>query len=118
VDERTILVVDDDADVRALTREVLEGAGYQVLEAGGGLAALTLAGTHPKTIHLVLTDVRMPGMSGPELVRRMIEVRPGVAVLYVSGHVPDPAALGGRPWLAKPFVGAELLAAVRRALAA
>jgi FixJ family two-component response regulator len=59
----------------------------------------------------------MPGMSGPELVRRLVEVRPGIAVLYMSGQTPAPSDAGARPWLAKPFTEAALLAAVHQALA-
>jgi CheY-like chemotaxis protein len=117
VEERIILVVDDDADVRAMTRELLEAAGYQVLVAGGGLDALALVGAHPGEIHLLLTDVRMPAMSGPELVRRLVEVRPGIAVLYMSGQAPSPSDVPAQPWLIKPFTEAALLGAIRQALA-
>jgi CheY-like chemotaxis protein len=114
VADGTILIVDDDADVRALTREILEQAGYRLLEAARGPDALALARAHDGPIHLLLTDVVMPGMSGPELARQLAAGRPDTAVLYMSGQLPDTP--GARPWLQKPFSEVDLLAWVRRAL--
>src|SRR6185436_19373159 len=62
----TVLLVEDQEDVRRLAAQVLRGRGYTVLEAGGGEQALAMAATHPSPIHLVVTDVVMPGMRGPE----------------------------------------------------
>jgi len=66
----TILIVDDEADVREMVRDVLEAKGYTVLEAPDGVAALQIAEQHTGLLHLVLTDVVMPGMSGRELAQR------------------------------------------------
>ena len=72
----TILVVEDEAGVRELAGEFLKAHGYAVLEATDGIAALEIAARHEGTIHLVLTDMIMPRMSGAELVKRLKEIRP------------------------------------------
>jgi CheY-like chemotaxis protein len=110
----TILVVEDEAPIRELTRELLEGLGYGVLCAEGGEAALAAAERHSGPIDLVLADVVMPGMEAPDLVARLRETRPTTRALYVSGHSgPKLASHGfdeGHPdFLPKPF-GQELLA--------
>jgi PAS domain S-box-containing protein len=117
----TVLIAEDEAMVRELAREVLENAGYTVLEARDGHAALALAASHPGAIHLLLTDVVMPGMTGVETALRARELRPDMRVLYMSGHADDPAiesgeATGDAPLLAKPFAPAALTSRVREAL--
>lgn len=113
----TVLVVDDDRVVRDLTRRTLEAAGYQVLEASGGRAALEIVRRATGPIRVVVTDVEMPEMSGPELAGALRELRPGIPLIYITG---DPAALrcvlrdGDGAVLAKPFSPAALLVAVRR----
>jgi CheY-like chemotaxis protein len=114
----TILLVEDDADVLALGRVVLEGLGYRVLPVRSGEEALRLASEAASPIQLLLTDVVMPEMGGPELANRMAAIRPGIRTLFVSGYTPDAALLqlvedARVPFLAKPFTAEELGAAVR-----
>ena len=79
----TILLVEDEDSVRQLVRETLESRGYRVLEASNGDAALTLAASHSDPIHLIITDVVMPGLSGHELVQQLQPARPTIKVLYL-----------------------------------
>ena len=81
----TILLVEDESNLRSLVREYLEKQGYTVLEAGNGVAAIEVANAHP-TIHLLLTDVVMPEMRGSELANRLSSLRPELRVLYMSGY--------------------------------
>ncbi len=117
----TILLVEDDADVLALERELLEGYGYRVLPARDGIGALRAAAEAKCPVRLLLTDVVMPQMSGRELAARLLERRPDLRVLYVSGHTPDPAFLRAVaedrvPFLPKPYTVQELLRRVREIL--
>ncbi len=116
-----ILLVDDEADVRGLTRRRLEAEGFTVIEAGSGAEALALLGDGGE-VDLLLTDVVMPGMTGPELARRVDERLPGLPVLYISGFAEDPAIqdadVADLRFLAKPFEAHQLRAAVQGALAA
>jgi PAS domain S-box-containing protein len=82
----TVLVAEDDPEVRSLVKKALEGKGYRVLAAASGEEALALSGVHKGPIELLLTDVVMPVMPGPELARRMLERRPEMRVLFISGH--------------------------------
>ncbi len=75
--------------MRALENRVLRDRGYNVLEAQDGMEALRIARGHPGEIHLILTDVIMPGMSGNTLVSRLRGVRPGIKALYISGYTDD-----------------------------
>ena len=117
----TILIVEDEEEVRALTRDVLEMTGYTVLEALDAADAMRLAETHSTSIDLLITDVVMPQMSGPELARRMRERRPALRVLCMSGY-PESAerAVAGAEawtaWLQKPFSPDGLVAKVRECL--
>jgi CheY-like chemotaxis protein len=117
-----VLLVEDEPAVRSLTRQVLQEQGYTVLEAPGGAEALDVASRHGGPIHLLLTDVSMPEMSGLELARRLRERRPETRVLFMSGYVHEVAQfgepiLGRRPsFLAKPFRLADLLRQVRETL--
>ncbi|MGH9691837.1 MAG: PAS domain S-box protein [Candidatus Acidiferrales bacterium] len=81
-----ILLVEDEKGVRELAREYLETSGYSVIEAENGHAALELAAMHAGPIHLLMTDVVMPGISGRELAERVMQIRPGIKVLYMSGY--------------------------------
>jgi two-component system cell cycle sensor histidine kinase/response regulator CckA len=83
--EGTILVVEDDLGLRALTEEVLSSAGYKLLIAQDGATALHISETHSGPIHLLLTDVILPKMSGKEIAERLTAVRPEMKVLFMSG---------------------------------
>lgn len=117
----TILVVEDEEEVRALARDVLEMNGYTVLEALDVADAGRLAQSHPGPIHLLITDVVMPGVSGPELARRLRAHRPDLRVLCMSGY-PESAdrriegEAGWNAWLQKPFTPAVLMEKVRACL--
>jgi two-component system cell cycle sensor histidine kinase/response regulator CckA len=116
----TILVVEDDDQVRGIVCRILRLHGYRVLEAGGGEQALELAGREPGEIDLLLSDVVMPGMSGVELADHLRRAQPGVRVLHMSGYTsgiagPDPRATLPE-LIEKPFTAAELLARVRSLL--
>jgi len=118
----TILVVDDEELVLRAVAKQLRRMGYQVLEAGGGLAALELASNKDQRLDLLLTDLAMLGMNGPELAKRMTELRPETPVLYMSAHPQKHLVNLGwltpaEPLLSKPFVYTELAAAVQQALA-
>jgi len=117
----TILLVEDEAQVRALARLVLEGCGYTVLAASCGDEALRLAAEHLGPIHLLLTDVVMPGMSGRELAQALAARGHPVPVLYTSGYTNDAIVHHGVVddefvLLQKPFTPDALARAVRRAL--
>lgn len=106
----TILVAEDDAAVRALIRHVLGRGRYTVLEAADGPAALRAAEAHVGPIHLLISDLLMPGMTGRQLADRLTAVRPGLKVLYLSGLGADVAAAShpGAAFLDKPFRPADL----------
>jgi CheY-like chemotaxis protein len=118
-----ILLTDDEAGVRGPLRRILEGSGYRVVEAGGGEEALALAEGLDGPIHLLLTDVVMPGMSGDELARSLGERRPKMKVLFMSGYSSEAIAtngnlLPGSSFLSKPFTATDLVTRVQEALAA
>ena len=117
----TILVVEDEANLRRLTRQFLENRGYTVLDAADGAGAVEICVAHQGTIHLLLTDVIMPGMNGRELAKRVSEIRPNTKVLYMSGYTEN--AIGhngtldkGITLLQKPFTLQALQAKVREVL--
>jgi PAS domain S-box-containing protein len=118
----TVLLVEDEDGVRQLAREYLEANGYTVLQAADGHAALELAGLHDGPIHLLMTDVVMPGISGRELAQRISKVRADVKVLYMSGYT-DQAVVhhgildSGSVLLQKPFTMATLATKLREILA-
>ncbi|MEW6542217.1 MAG: PAS domain S-box protein [Nitrospirota bacterium] len=117
---RTILLVDDDRDVRQVMQEILEEEGYLVLEVGSGESALLVERQHAGPIDLLVTDVAMPGMNGKELAGRLLGLRPGLKVLYVSGL--GELALGGygvaapTDLLVKPVIPDRLVEKVREVL--
>jgi two-component system, cell cycle sensor histidine kinase and response regulator CckA len=117
----TLLLVEDEASVRELLRELLESAGYSVLEAARPAEALEFARSHEGPIQLLITDVVMPEMTGPELAQRLAEIRPGLRMLFLSGYtegvVVDKGLLGdGVHFLQKPFTTDALEAKVREVL--
>ena len=85
----TILVVDDESQVRSLARDILQGAGYRVLEAEDGEQALRLAEQHPGAIHVLLTDIMMPGINGKELADRLAANRPDTKMIFMSGRAAE-----------------------------
>jgi CheY-like chemotaxis protein len=118
---KTVLLADDESIVRAVVRETLERSGYDVLEAGDGPQALELAEQHESPIDLLLTDVRMPKMSGVELAERMRHSRPAMRVLFMSGLAEAELVqeLERRPdvhFVDKPMTPSVLLERVRAAL--
>jgi PAS domain S-box-containing protein len=117
----TVLLVEDESPLRELSQELLEGAGYTVLEAPNGLEAIQIAGLHNGPIHILLTDVVMPGMSGPELAARLVPLRPEMRVIYMSGYPDELIAHHGFPeaasqFLEKPFTKESILLKLRQVL--
>ncbi|MGO9714460.1 MAG: ATP-binding protein [Polyangiaceae bacterium] len=116
----TVLLVEDQAALRRVIREVLEEYGYRVLEAGDVATAMRAAAAHAGPIHLLLTDVLLPNGSGPELVDRFAAVRPEARVLFMSGYADDALLARVRgasaAFLAKPFTPDALAARVREVL--
>jgi signal transduction histidine kinase/ActR/RegA family two-component response regulator len=118
----TILVLEDEARVRKLVCEVLAGRGYQVLEAVRGEEAIRIAAEHHGRIHLLLTDVVMPEMSGPQVLEQIRARHPSMKVLFMSGYT-DEAMVhhgildSGAPFLQKPFLPDALARKVREVLA-
>ena len=114
----TILLVEDDAVVRGLARRVLKSRGYNVLTARDGADALGIEAGHPGDIHLLLTDVVMPGLSGPDLAQRLVSRRTAIKILYISGFGHQMAVasrlIGWRSaFLQKPFTPEMLTLTVR-----
>ena len=117
----TILLVEDNADVREIALLTLRRLGYRVLAAANGREALRLAREHVGAIHLLLTDVVMPGMNGRELANRVLAMRPNVKVIMMSGYSGDILAGGDHvtawgAWLQKPISVFELARTVRQVL--
>jgi DNA-binding response OmpR family regulator len=104
---RTILVVDDDEWVRVIARDVLATEGYRVLEASDGQDAIRVAAEHPGPIHLLLTDVVIPGMNGCELAAGLGALLPGLKVMFMSAYDRDFLVARGLnptgPVITKPF---------------
>src|SRR5258708_31854776 len=118
---KTLVVVEDCDEVRTVVARILRREGHIVLEASCPLEAIEVIRTYPYPIHLVLSDVVMPQMSGIELARRLRSIEPKVALLFMSGYASEevvhPEGLGGGfAVLAKPFVAGELVRAVHDAI--
>ena len=116
-----ILVVEDQEDVRKFAVEVLKSRGYTVLASENAEAALELVMSHTQPIHLLLTDVILPGMNGKDLADRLKSIRPNMEVLFTSGYTRDVIAQHcilepGIAYLAKPFTPDGLAAKVRELL--
>src|SRR5215472_9290807 len=117
----TILLVEDEANLRYLARQYLEKQGYKVIEAVDGAVAMQVVVAHEGVIHLLLTDVIMPGMNGRELAQRIAEIRPNVKVLYMSGYTESVIGQNGTldagvRLLQKPFNLRDLKSKVRDVL--
>jgi two-component system cell cycle sensor histidine kinase/response regulator CckA len=115
----TILLVDDEQSVRAIVVKILRRANYRVLEAENGEAALRISESHPDPIDLLISDMYMPGLRGPEVAKALAPKRPGLRVLFMSGYAEQDSRSGvppGANFLNKPFSGKELAAAVEAVL--
>lgn len=118
---KTILLIEDDPMVRDLTSRMLNRSGYEVLQASNGAEALEQCRVFSRPIHLALSDVVMPGLSGPETVLRLKSIRPGMKALFMSGYIGDTIAQhgireSGLTFLEKPFTPASLDQKVAEAL--
>lgn len=118
---QTILVVEDEAGIRALLRKILGREQYHVLDAGSGEEARTVLAAHPGPVDLLLTDVMLPGMRGRDVAVELRKTMPELKVLYVSGYTDDETVRAGAfppgsKFLQKPFTLAALLSKVREAL--
>ena len=115
-----ILLVDDEGDLLEFLRDTLESSGFAVLVSASGTDALKLIEEFPDPIDLLLTDVRMPYMAGPELARRARLLRPEMKVLFMSGNPADAFSSGqlepGAQILLKPFSGKTLVHHIRQIL--
>ena len=116
----TILLVDDDEAIRRFVRHILQQQGFRVIEACDGAEALKVASAYAEPVELLLTDVIMPKLNGLVLAQRLLQERPGMFVLYMSGYVEKSLLLVTHPesiLLQKPFTPDALIAAVRQILA-
>ena len=119
----TVLLVEDEESVRELVRLTLVSRGYKVLEAENGECGLHLAESFKDNIDILITDVMMPGIGGRELAKKLLEVRPGTSVLYLSGYTEDAVVTNGTlgpatAFLQKPFTLQNLAKKVREVLRA
>jgi len=116
----TLLLVEDEESVRELVRDTLTSRGYRVVEAENGEAGLAAAARHSGTIHLVITDVVMPGMGGREMAKRLAQTHPETKILFLSGYTEDAVISDGGPesaaFLQKPFTLQHLSRKVRELL--
>ncbi len=117
----TILIVEDEPGIRALVRKILRRERYEILEAGSAEEALEIASSHPARIDLLLTDVMLPAMNGRDLAIALVQSRPDMKVLYVSGYTDDDSVRSGKfppgsQFLAKPFTLGALTSKVRETL--
>jgi len=117
----TVLVVEDQEAVRSIVRAVLRSGGYSVLEASHGGEALLIFERHKGRIDLVVSDMVMPQMSGPDLIQRLQAVKPGVKSLYMSGYTSGTVSLAenwdpNTPFIEKPFGPGAFLRKVREVL--
>jgi CheY-like chemotaxis protein len=119
--DETILLVEDDENVRDLARNVLQSHGYTILEARNGQEALLVSKHHPGPMHLLLTDVVMPGISGEQLAKLLTQARPDLKTLFMSGYTNNSIMQRGvlEPGIAflqKPFSPTDLAGQVRQVL--
>ncbi len=112
----TILLLEDSTDLRLTLARILEGAGYQVLQAGSSAEAIDVAKQYQGTIELLLSDVMMPGISGPDAAVQILGLRPGIKVVFLTGYADQAPPLQGAMLIEKPVEPKTLLAAVGRVL--
>ena len=118
----TILIVDDEPEVRAVARDMLQFKGYTTLDTGDPTLALRMVRTESQPIHMLLTDVVMPLMNGRELVDQIHTIRPAMKVLYMSAYSTETIVdygiriAPGEPFVLKPFTMESLVSAVRSVL--
>ena len=117
----TVLVAEDEVGIRSPLRRLLVAQGFRVLDACDGPGALDVAARHDGQIHLLLTDIVMPGMNGAELARRLLLVRPEMRVIFMSGYSDEAIQTNGMltsgaRFLQKPFSIEELTCRLREAL--
>lgn len=112
----TVLIVDDEAALRGLVRHVLEQVGYEVLEAGDGLAAYSLVQERRGGLDLLITDIVMPQMTGAELIERLEAEYANLKILCISAYA-DQMSANCHYFLAKPFTAMALCAMVEKVLA-
>jgi two-component system cell cycle sensor histidine kinase/response regulator CckA len=118
--EATVLLVEDEDTVRAFAAKALRASGYRVMEAASPAAALTLLKSYDGPLDLMVSDVVMPGMSGPQFVEAVTRTRGPTKVIYISGYAEDAAdaqAIDSADFLAKPFDLRQLTDKVRASLA-
>jgi len=117
--QKTILLVDDEESVRSIVVKILRRSNYNVLAAENGKSALQISDSHPDNIDLLISDMYMPGLRGPEVAQALAPKRPTMRVLFMSGYADQDSRSGVPPgacFLNKPFSGKELAAAVEAAL--
>jgi CheY-like chemotaxis protein len=112
----TVLVAEDEAGIRAMTRAYLEGLGYRVLEAADGVEAVRVSSEYSGVIDLVLTDVLMPGIRGDTAVEEIRKSRPATKAIFMSGYTDQDLASNGETTLQKPFDFPELGRRLREVL--
>jgi CheY-like chemotaxis protein len=116
----TILLVEDDDGLRELARKILSKNGYEVLASAGGSDAERICRDHEGPIHLLLTDVVMPGISGKELAHKLADLRPEMLVLYMSGYADEmvtrQGVANGMHFIQKPFTAVALTKKLREVL--
>ncbi len=121
---QSVLVLEDDPSSRFVLNAVLESAGFKVLESSRATDAIEICRSHPEPIHLLLSDVVLRGDGGPEIVRELQALQPGMAILFVSGYplevlehrgMLEPADIAAprRGFLQKPFTAQTLLTVIR-----
>jgi PAS domain S-box-containing protein len=116
-----VLVVEDEAGVRRMIARVLQAAGYRVLDAANGVEAMAVLAREDVDVHVMLSDVVMPQMDGPELARKALELRPRLKVVFMSGHTDDAVLRQDirddrTEFIAKPFTKADLTRKIRTVL--
>jgi CheY-like chemotaxis protein len=113
-----ILIAEDEVLVRNFARHLLEAEGHEVLAAADGAEALEISRRYAGAIDLLITDVLMPRMGGLELIRQILQERPGLRILIMSGKLDDAKGLPALPFLQKPFPSHVFRAKVREVIEA